>query len=362
MLSGNRFVLLTTAALVVAIAACSKQDRAAESAAMEQSADKAVATMPATAPMAPPAEPAAAADAAASMEAVGGAPGEADAARREVETDTRVAPEQLASSAATYRDGERRFVRTAQAQFRVKDVYASALAIEDAAAQQGGFVVNNQISAQTLDVRRQPAGDDKLIELAEYTVQGSLVVRVPSENTQAFLRAIAAQMEFLDQRSFQANDVQFDLLRRELARQREQQTQQELGEAMRDGDRLDRKAEVIAARGDARLQRDEAMVQQKEYEDRIAFSTINLSLYQLAKIRRTEMVDAEAVFRRHGPGFFTRLFDAMRVGWYGVLDLLIALVHVWPLWLALGVVVVALRRWRRAQRGRRAAPAAADAG
>jgi hypothetical protein len=305
----------------------------------------------------PPGEPMVASDAdAAPMQSAGAAAQEAPSRRAEVETDTRVSPDQVASSATTYSDNERRFVRTAQAQFRVKDVYASALAIEDAAAQQGGFVVENRISAQTLGVQRRPAGDGKLIELAEYTVQGTLVVRVPSDNTQAFLRAIASQMEFLDQRNFQANDVQFDLLRRALARQREQQTQEELGEAMRDGDRLDRKAEVIAARGDARMQRDEALVQQKEYEDRIAFSTINLSLYQLAKIRQTELVDSEAVFRRHGPGFFPRLFDALRVGWYGVLDLLIALVHVWPLWLALGFAVYVLRRWMRARRANRAVP------
>lgn len=361
-LSGHRFVRTTTLALVVAlavvVAACSKHEQAAESVVMESAADKSVAAMP-SAP--PPGEPMAGADAAAApMQSAGGTAEEASPRRAEVETDTRVSPDQVASSAITYKDNERRFVRTAQAQFRVKDVYASALAIEDAAAQQGGFVVENRISAQTLAVQRRPSGDGKSIELAEYTVQGDLVVRVPSDNTQAFLRAIASQMEFLDQRNFQANDVQFDLLRRALARQREQQTQEELGGAMREGDRLDRKAEVIAARGDARMQRDEALVQQKEYEDRIAFSTINLSLYQLAKIRQTETVDVEAVFRRHGPGFFPRLFDALRVGWYGVLDLLIALLHVWPLWLALGLALYALRRWIRAHRARRPVPPPID--
>lgn len=362
-LSGHRFVRTTTLALVVAltvaVAACSKQEQAAESVVMESAAEKSVAGMPSAPP--PPGEPMvaddAAADAAAApMQVAGGAAEEAPSRSAEVETDTRVSPDQIASSATTYKDNERRFVRTAQAQFRVKDVYASALAIEDAAAQQGGFVVDNRITTQTLAVQRRPSGDGKSIELAEYTVQGNLVVRVPSDNTQAFLRAIASQMEFLDQRNFQANDVQFDLLRRALARQREQQTQEELGTAMRESDRLDRKAEVIAARGDARMQRDEALVQQKEYEDRIAFSTINLSLYQLAKIRQTETVDVEAVFRRHSPGFFPRLFDALRVGWYGVLDLLIALVHVWPLWLALGLAVYVLRRWMRTRRARRPVP------
>jgi hypothetical protein len=350
-----------TAALSFTIAACSKQESAAESAAYEGTADKAMGgAMPASAPMEAPAPQAVAADAAASAE-MAEAPSDAFAKtsvarRQEVETETRVDAGQVSSSAATYKDGERKFIRTAQAQFRVKDVYTSALAIEDAAAQQGGFVVGNDISAQTLSVQRRPAGDGKLIELAEYTVRGSLTVRVPSENTQAFLRAIASQMEFLDQRGFQAADAQFDLLRRQLAWQREQQAQQELGDAVRNGDRLDRKADVIAARTGAKLQRDEALIEQKQFEDRVAFSTITLSLHQLSKIRQTEMADVEAVFRKHSPGFFARLVEALRIGWYGVLDLVIALIHVWPLWLALGLGVYGLRRWLRTRRPARPVP------
>lgn len=360
----HAFVCGLTAALSFTIAACSKQESAAESAAYEGTADKAMGgAMPASAPMAPPAEQAMAADAVASAEMADTSSNavarEEVARRQEVETETRVDAGQISSSAATYKDGERKFIRTAQAQFRVKDVYTSALAIEDAAAQQGGFVVSNDISAQTLSVQRRPAGDGKLIELAEYTVRGSLTVRVPSENTQTFLRAIASQMEFLDQRGFQAADAQFDLLRRQLAWQREQQAQQELGDAVRNGDRLDRKADVIAARTGAKLQRDEALIEQKQFEDRVAFSTITLSLHQLSKIRQTEMADVEAVFRKHSPGFFARLFEALRIGWYGVLDLVIALVHVWPLWLALGLGIYGLRRWLRTRRpaGRTPPPA-----
>jgi hypothetical protein len=350
-----------TAVLSFTIAACSKQETAAESAAYEGSADKAMGgAMPASAPMEASKPRAVAADTAASADMADASSNtvisEEVAQRQEIETETRVDAGQVSSSAATYKDGERKFIRTAQAQFRVKDVYTSALAIEDAAAQQGGFVVGNDISAQTLSVQRRPAGDGKLIELAEYTVRGSLTVRVPSENTQAFLRAIASQMEFLDQRGFQAADAQFDLLRRQLAWQREQQAQQELGDAVRNGDRLDRKADVIAARTGAKLQRDEALIEQKQFEDRVAFSTITLSLHQLSKIRQTEMADVEAVFRKHSPGFFARLVEALRIGWYGVLDLVIALIHVWPLWLALGLGVYGLRRWLRTRRPARPVP------
>ncbi len=344
----NTIVCGVTAALLLTIAACSRQQSAPESAALNESADMATASA-ASAPE--PSQEAAKAAGDASADVASGS------SEPQIETDTRVDPGQISSAAATFDDGQRRFIRTAQAQFRVKDVYASALAIEDVAAQQGGFIVNNTISAQTMNMQRRPAGNGKLIELSEYTVRGNLVVRVPSAKTQAFLRAIASQMEFLDQRSFDAADAQFQLLRQQLAYQREQQAQQELGQAVQSGDRLDRKADVIGARTGAKLQRDEALIQQKEFEDKIDFSTINLSLYQLSKIRQTEMIDVEAVFQKHSPGFFTRLFDAMRVGWYGVLDLFIGLTNVWPLWLILGLGLYGLRRWSVSRRKSRTVPA-----
>jgi len=285
-----------------------------------------------------------------------GAPAPASAPVQTVAQATTEAPTtaaQLISSAATYTDAQRKFIRTAHAEFRVKDVYQSALAIEDIVAAQGGFVVRNDISAQTQSVQRRPEGDGKLVELAEYTLRGELVVRVPSEKTQTFLRSLVGQIDFLDHRTFEATDAQFDMLRQQLAYQRGQEAQQDLGQAAQQGGKLDQKGEVIGARNDAKAGRDEALVVQKEFEDKVAFSTIDLLLYQSPKIRQTELVDVEAEFQKNSPSFFARLESSMRAGWYGALDVFLELIKLWPLWLAITAGIVVLR-------GLRKKPASAD--
>ena len=258
-----------------------------------------------------------------------------------------VDPSQVASDVATQVDPQRRFIRTAQAQFQVKDVYRTALAIEDEVASQGGFVVDNEISSQVQRVLSRPLAPGKRLELTEYSLQGQLTVRVPSERTQAFLRAVAAQMEFLDRRSFSARDAQFDLLRQQLASQRAQDEQRELGDAVQAGGKLADRADAIQSRGAARATRDEALIAQKEFEDRVAFSTITLSLRQDAQVRRAERVDVDAVFRDNGPGFFSRLGESLSVGWRAALDIVIALAALWPLWLTVVAAGVAWRRWRK---------------
>ena len=258
-----------------------------------------------------------------------------------------VDPSQVASDVATQVDPRRRFIRTAQAQFQVKDVYRTALAIEDEVASQGGFVVDNKISSQVQRVLSRPLAPGKRLELTEYSLQGQLTVRVPSERTQAFLRAVAAQMEFLDRRSFSARDAQFDLLRQQLASQRAQDEQRELGDAAQAGGKLADRTDAIQSRGAARATRDEALIAQKEFEDRVAFSTITLSLRQDAQVRRAERVDVDAVFRDNGPGFFSRLGESLAVGWRAALDIVIALAALWPLWLTVVAAGVAWRRWRK---------------
>ena len=258
-----------------------------------------------------------------------------------------VDPSQVASDVATQVDPQRRFIRTAQAQFQVKDVYRTALAIEDEVASQGGFVVDNEISSQVQRVLSRPLAPGKRLELTEYSLQGQLTVRVPSERTQAFLRAVAAQMEFLDRRSFSARDAQFDLLRQQLASQRAQDEQRELGDAVQAGGKLADRTDAIQSRGAARATRDEALIAQKEFEDRVAFSTITLSLRQDAQVRRAERVDVDAVFRDNGPGFFSRLGESLSVGWRAALDIVIAQAALWPLWLTVVAAGVAWRRWRK---------------
>jgi hypothetical protein len=257
------------------------------------------------------------------------------------------AESQLQSAAASQPDGERQFIRTAEAEFRVRDVYGSALAIEDLVAQHGGFVVKNDIRAQVDDVETRPSGDGNLVELATYTVRGQLQVRVPSARAQGFMRALAAQVEFLDSRTFAAMDAQFELLRQQLAFARHQDEQRALGEIAAGQGKVGEKAQAVEARTQSQSQRDEALIARKTFEDRVAFATIDLSLYQTPRVRRSVRMDVEAVMRHDGPGFFVRLGHALSAGWYGLLDTAIALSRLWPLWLLLAAGAWLLRRWRR---------------
>lgn len=224
--------------------------------------------------------------------------------------------QQITSSAGAniLTDPDRKFIRTADAQFAVKDVYQSALAIEDAVAASGGFVTQNNIRADQEKSERYAKGDGNMIDISEYHVTGTLIVRVPSNKTQEFLRAIANQIEFLDARNFEARDAQFEILRQK----------------------------VITANADTRAERGDSRVSEKEFADQVAFATIRLNIYQPNTVRKSEYADLDAAVLENRPSFFKRLGQSLATGWYGVLDIVLLLTNVWPIWA--GIILLWLGR------------------
>ncbi|MDQ1920303.1 DUF4349 domain-containing protein [Massilia pseudoviolaceinigra] len=336
--------------LLALLAACSKKEEmgSLESPAVAPVADSVAVPAAAPPPPAPSARARAANEAAPSVSAQ--AAYEVAPASPAKALATASAGQQMAGGASTYTDNERKFIRTASAHFRVKDVYVAALGIEDTVAGHGGFVVKNDISTESTNTQRHPGGDGKLIELSEYTVQAHLIVRVPSAKTQEFLRAIAGHVVFLDERKYAAHDAQFDVLRQQLQAMRDQETQNELGDAVRDGGKLVQKTDAIAMRSDVKATRDAALLAKKEFEDRVAFSTIDLTLLQPSRVLQSERVDVDSVYRQYRPGFATQLRDQLRGGWEGMLTFFLALAGLWPLLLIAAASGMVLRRFLRRQK------------
>jgi hypothetical protein len=326
-----RSTTLAVALAALSIGACSRQQAT-------DSASPTAAEMTTVADTAPASAPPAAAQKA------GGAAADATV------TGPGVSADAMGSATMTQDGGARRFIRSAQVDGQVQDVQRAITRIEDAAARFGGFTTRNDLSTATGRVERRPIGDGRLVELSTYVVTGELQVRVPSDRAQMFLRAIAPELEFLDRRHYEAVDAQFELLRRMLARSRADQAQAALGDVASSGGKPGERAQVIDARAQQQAARDEATIEQRTFEDRVEFATLDLTLRQPERVRRAERPDVDAILRHEGPGFASRLGDAIAQGWRGLLGFLIGLVALWPMWLVVALAWVATRVWRARRR------------
>lgn len=257
-----------------------------------------------------------------------------------------------ASRAWTQADGTRRFIRTATVRGRVDDVERATGAIEALAAHHGGFTTRSTLDAQVQSVHRRRLGGTRAMELTVVRSQARVQVRVPSERAPAFLRALRPQLRFIDERSVEALDAQFELLRAQLAQSRARAAAAALADARADGGRLGAQVDAIAVRAQVQAEQDAALLAEREFEDRIAFATLDFALVEGDRLRRTEVVDIDAALGREGPPYLQQLADALRSGWDGTKALVVVLVAAWPLWLVAGLALFA---WR-ARHGRARGP------
>lgn len=256
-----------------------------------------------------------------------------------------------ASRAWTQADGTRRFIRTAAVRGRVDDVERASGAIEDLAARHGGFTTRSTLDAQVQSVHRRRLGGTRAMELTVVRSHARVQVRVPSERAPAFLRALRPQLRFIDERSVEALDAQFELLRAQLAQSRARAAAAALADARADGGRLGAQVDAIAVRAQVQAEQDAALLAEREFEDRIAFATLDFALVEGDRLRRTEVVDIDAALDREGPPYLQQLADALRSGWDGTKALVVVLVAAWPLWLVAGLALFACRAWRGRARG-----------
>ncbi|MBL7954233.1 MAG: DUF4349 domain-containing protein [Flavobacteriales bacterium] len=258
-------------------------------------------------------------------------------------------PEQaLSSSVATYADSSRRFILTGDLRFRADDVVKTSFAIEALIARHGGFVANTHLSTDISGRYTTPISADSSLETTRYTVNNRLTIRIPSANLDTTLKSLIAFVDFLDHRTLSATDVRIALLRDKLTKRRLAAHTGRLTEAIEEkGGKL---KETITAEDkliDRQTQADEATLNTLELEDRIAYSTLTLDIYQREAIRR-ELVPNEQNIEAYEPGFFSKAGEALYDGWKLLQDLGVELLRAWSL-ILIGIVVFLL--FQRIRRG-----------
>lgn len=237
-------------------------------------------------------------------------------------------------------DSIKKFVRTAEMRFRVKDTEYATLRIEDIALRNGGFVISSNLNTDVELRQTTPISRDSALETTRFTVRTQLVIRVPYRQLDTTLRSIGRLSDFLDLRHVSAEDVGLKMLEQELARLRESIYRTDLSNS--EESKYSPKADRAR---DSRAATDQARIETLKLEDAIRFSTIRLDIYQLQQIRQT-IVANTAVHIPQRP-FAARLGDALRSGSQVFTVLLLGIVHLW------GVILLAVagyfgwKIWRR---------------
>lgn len=240
-------------------------------------------------------------------------------------------PAVLLSETANPVEKSRPMVKTASISFEVKDVYQSALQLEQLTTEYGGVVEQKNINKQLEDQYQRNNNDGTLSIYQKFRPQASMVVRIPSDQTQRFINTLPKYMQFLNEQRYEAKRFQLKLLEEKL----KQQASNHGGDT----------------KTASRLAAEIAELTRQEVQDRLNYSTIQLDFSQPATLHKKLDIQLNQVAKQDEP-FLSRMGQAIQAGATGFVDVVVFMTLLWPLWL-ITVIVVALIFWRKKQRRNR---------
>ena len=230
------------------------------------------------------------------------------------------------SAAVESKNSDRKFVRTADIKFKVKNVANSTYAIENTANKFGGFVTYTNLQSTISDKSETKISQDSTLEITKYRVENNITIRVPNIRLDTVIKTIAKQIDFLEYRIIKADDVSLQMLSNQLTQNRTENQEKRLEKAIdTKGKKLN---EVIAAEDNLNTkkeQKDNSKIENLSLQDQVNFSTLTLQIYQRETIKE-EMIANAKTYRQD---FGSKILDGIISGWYVIEGIIAVVAQLW---------------------------------
>ena len=230
------------------------------------------------------------------------------------------------SAAVETKNSDRKFVRTADIKFKVKNVANSTYAIENTTNKFGGFVTYTNLQSTIIDKSETKISQDSTLEITNFRVENNITIRVPNIRLDTVIKTIAKQIDFLEYRIIKADDVSLQMLSNQLTQNRTESQEKRLEKAIdAKGKKLN---EVLAAEDNLNTkkeQKDNSKIENLSLQDQVNFSTLTLQIYQRETIKE-EMIANAKTYRQD---FGSKILDGLISGWYVIEGIIAVVAQLW---------------------------------
>lgn len=175
------------------------------------------------------------------------------------------------SMAATQEVEGKRFIKNADVEMEVKDVYEATIAIEKNLKEIGGFITNSKMYALISSEETFAISDNEAKLVKKFRQVNTMEVRVPTVKLGEFLDFVNKSNLFLHTRNISAEDVSSNIMMAKLEEKRMQKTEKNI-------EKIKNNSEKVSL-ADGNLQ--EQNIQKLEtfnLNDNLKYSTVTLNL------------------------------------------------------------------------------------
>ena len=252
------------------------------------------------------------------------------------------------SMAATQEVEGKKFVRKADVNMEVSDVYQATIYIENTLKEMGGFVTSSNYRSDVLEENIFPQSEEKSLYVRKYTTKNQMEVRVPTEKLSDFLKLLNDKSIFLRERTITAEDVSANVKMAELERQRMEKHKNQLSQQTN----TTKNAEAV---NDNERELNYQKINDFNLADELKYSTVSIYLSEPKfKISQEEMPNIRSLEDKYKGSFWYDFKEAFVDGFYGFQKFLILAANAWMFILAgiLGVFVWKNRKkfWKKSDK------------
>jgi hypothetical protein len=226
----------------------------------------------------------------------------------------------------------KKFIKTADLRFKVKNVEQTTHKIETLAEKLNGYVYQSDIKSNRMSEQTIELSPDTMKLVFEYYIDNSLIIKVPHIYFDSVMNEIAKMHIYLDYRNIKTKDISTIFLRNKLKAEKNSEYEKRIQKASDQGNR--RLDDIVEAERQASEMADKAIdkkIDNYQLQDSIDFSTITMNIYQSNSVHE-EMVKNTRL-KEYQPNFWQRAWAGFKTGWGVILDIIVALVYLWPLYL-----------------------------
>ena len=263
----------------------------------------------------------------------------------EAVADSATAPISMAASQEV--EGKK-FVRKADVNMEVSDVYQATIYIENTLKEMGGFVTLSNYRSEVLEEKVFPQSDEKSMLVREYITKNQMQVRVPTEKLSDFLKQLNDKNIFLRERIITAEDVSTNIKMAELEKQRMAKHKAQLSQQTN----TIKNAEAV---NENERELNYQKINDLNLADELKYSTVEIYLSEpKSKISQVEIPNTKSLKNKYHGGFGYSIKEAFADGFYGFQQFLILIAHAWMFILAgvLGIFVWKNRKkfWKKSEK------------
>jgi len=226
-------------------------------------------------------------------------------------------------------DSIKKFIRTADIKFKVKNVERSTYKIEDIINHFDGFVVNTNLNCRINYTESHRVKEDSVLERKHFVVENTITFRVPKFKLDTTLKQIVSQIDFLDHRIITAEDVSFAALKNKMHQKRFGRYQKRITQATDKSNKTN--ATVNAENGlyEKEEQADESELNDMVLNDKVEYATVTMYIYQDEKVRN-DVVFSQQHFDTYRPSFGSEFVKSLKFGWRLVEEIFLLIIKLWP--------------------------------